>query len=229
MLKPFSLLIFLFGITFSLSAQHGMQRKIDNFIFTQESEGLLDENNNNIDISSVKGSPYDNYDFKSGTIYKGNSLKEPKLLRYNIFSDEIEMKDNNILKSLLKSPDLYCKIGRKEYHFFENFGKNGDQKGYLQLLEKGKTSLYLRKDCKYLPERPGFSILQGDEPAEFKTTTSYYILKNGKLTLVPQRKKLFLALFSDHASAVKKFISSKKLRIKKPKDLMQIIAYYNTL
>jgi len=228
MIKSFSLLIFLLGITFSISAQHGMQRKIDTFIFSQESEGLLDENNNNIDISNVKGNPYDNYNFIPGTIYK-DSLKEAKLLRYNIFSDEIEINTNNTRSSLLKSTDLYCKIGHKEYHFFENFGKNGIQKGYLQLLEKGKISLYLRKDCKYLPERPGFSILQEDEPAEFKTTLSYYILKNGKLILVPQRKKLFLALFSDHSSAIKKFISSKKLNIRKPKDLVKIIAYYNTL
>lgn len=103
-------------------------------------------------IEKISGSSYHTKEFKKGSIvYFDSELKEQPLLRYNAFSDEIEMNANNSDnpdQALLKKSKIHCTIDGVTYKYLPipKSDLQVEKAGYLEEVFKGNSyTLYVRK------------------------------------------------------------------------------------
>lgn len=189
----------------------------------------------NIDLSEVKGSPYENKIFQSGKAIDSNIGKpEAFYMRYNVYNDVIELKtslSNKTSNGLIKSEKVYVIINNKEYHYKKYLENNSKTKeGYFILLKKGNnSSLYLKKfkvfKDKVLPK----DSFEKEKPAKFTDDQAYYMQKGDILVRVSSRKKKFLEQNSEISKELGKYIKSEKINLKSEKDLIKLFSYLDTL
>ena len=68
--------------------------------------------------SNLVGSQFYNEAFAIGTIYKNDSKEFSALLRYDAFNDEIQIKQNDDITSLLKVDNISVSLNNKKYKVF---------------------------------------------------------------------------------------------------------------
>ncbi len=188
------------------------------------------------DLKNIDGSPYDTGFFQPGNIYNNDKLVAPNIpLRYNIFSDEIEI--NNSFDSasenvsvLLKSPDIFVSIANDVYVYVENIASK-DESGYFKVLFEGNHfDLYKKSSVTYIEKRFAETNYQQDQPARFDRKDNYYLVnKQGRFFELPSNKRRFLSVFNDHSKEINSFMRGKKLDPKDENHLTEIIKYFNTL
>lgn len=191
--------------------------------------------NSNIDLSTVKGSPYENKNFQLGKAVN-REVGEPTnyYLRYNVYNDVIELKKNNSdtdIGGLIKSENIYAIINNREYHYKKYIdNKSNIKEGYFILLKKGNhSSLYLKKlkdfKDKVLPK----DNFEKEKPATFTDDQTYYIQKGDVLVHVASRKKKFLEQFPEISKELGKYIKSEKINLKQERDVIKVFSYLDTL
>lgn len=188
------------------------------------------------EYKNLKGSPYANETFLLGKIYNGNELLFDNLyLRYNAFSDEIEIKNsekNNIVEygALNKNSEELIKIYNQTYVFvpFENSNAKGN---YFQILSEEKVfDLYKKTKASFHPPSYAKTSYDKDKPAEFKQTNIYFLVdKKGSFFELPSNKNKLLKVLSKENKKVKEFTKINNLNLKVDKDLIRLISYYNSL
>ena len=187
------------------------------------------------DLKSIEGSPYENDAFLPGAIYTSEKVIAGNvLLRYNILSDEIEMKkqsnaNNKEYSSLIKDPKYFAKIRNDIYVFVM---KNGsiDEGGYFKVLSDGEHyDLYKKVTVEFIEKTFAKTSYGRDTPAQFKREDVYYLVSNDKFYELPNKKNKLIDVFNAKESEVKKYIKSENLNIKEEADLIKVINYYNSI
>ncbi|MCL3782563.1 hypothetical protein EMN47_19435 [Prolixibacteraceae bacterium JC049] len=155
------------------------------FIFAQDQAAIytfIDQHFNNKpishkDISNINGSPFMFENFKKGSVYQANKLIAKDIdLRYNIYNNEIEIKlEKEEIYNISKDINLSLITIDKNQFIFKKLSDKQKKKQVLQLLHKGKRSLFKHHKITYqkeiLPEAYSDAI-----PACFKKAKpSYYI------------------------------------------------------
>ncbi len=224
------LTLFIFISTYSQNVFHKGSGAIHSFTTTTS-------NDINLNLSEINGIPYENNSFQLGrAVNKLGGKSRPFYIRYNIFSDVIELKEdlfNSELTNLVKSLNIYAVIKNVEYHY-EIYSDNnkGTNEGYFILLTKGKnSSLYLRKIKKFKDKVPVKDSYSKEQPATFVDSKSYYFKKNDKRVLLPlsSKKKQFFKQFPEAENDLKKYIKSEKMNLKNQNDLIEVFKYYDSL
>lgn len=187
--------------------------------------------NKGIDLSETEGSPYENETFVFGkAINEKMEISFPYLMRYNIFSDAIEVKDKEELNELVKSIDLYAVISNKEYHYKEYADEAETiNKGYFILLYRGDNiELFSRKTQKYKEPKPPKNSFQPKEPGAFIDYENYYIHKDDKLLALSTNKKELARQFPGMEADVKNFMKVNRTNLKSENDLIELLTYIDT-
>ncbi|MEN8123861.1 MAG: hypothetical protein ABFR32_01940 [Bacteroidota bacterium] len=190
---------------------------------------------NNIDLSEVKGSPYEMDNFQSGKVINQNTGKpEIFYLRYNVYNDVIELKtepNGKISNELIKSEKIYAIINNKEYRYKKYPDRNSNPKeGYFILLKKGNyNSLYLKKLKKFKDKILPKDNFEKEKPATFTDDKAFYIQKGDAFVEIPSRKKKFLEQYPKISKELNKYLKSEKINLKSEKDLIQLFNYMDTL
>ena len=227
-----SLLIFsiLSIISFSeLNAQAGKMQTSKNVVMFEH----ITRNNLTLDYVDVyEGTPYNNPNFLIGDIYIKNELTAPKIsLRYNIYADEIEVKENSNddesnLNALTKSPDIHVTILNDKFvYLIQTEGL--DTGGYFLELQKGKNVMLYKKFIKkYYPEKKAKTSFERDIPASFKDKPIYYIMsKDRKMTKIPSSKNKIIKTLGEINNDIKSYIKSNKIDITSEKGLIRAFRY----
>ena len=197
----------------------------------QEAFGLTEDEFNNIE-----GSPYANEEFLSGTIFQDNKpVYTNVLLRYNIFSDEIEIKtsandDEDSYGALIKDSEDFVKIFNDIYVFvpFEGSIENGNY--FTVVSEEIVFNLYKKTEVHYSAPFKARTSYERDKPASFKKKIYYYLVsKNGSFYELPASKSKIIKVMSKKEKEIKTFIKRNKTNLKAEKDLIKLVKYYNTL
>lgn len=194
-----------------------------------EFEGLYDET-----ASNIEGSPYANNNFLTGSIYQNEELlKNNLLLRYNIYSDEIEIKEDEDSKeysALIKNQENIILIGKSVYVSIPLNGSEVNGNYFNILVTKGKFKLYKKSKIVYKKAKPAKTSYDRDQAAKFTTTNLYYLVDvNGKFYEVPTKNSKALKIFKDKNSELKAFAKTAKINVKDENDLTRLINYYNSL
>lgn len=229
-----SILFLLFTNIFFSQANRGQFnigiRQID-LVHQQKSFGLSEG-----EYKNLKGSPYVNEEFLLGKIYNENEVIFDNLqLRYNAFSDEIEIRNSEKGKKLdygaiKRNSDEFIKIFNTVYVFvaFESSKIPGH---YYEVLSTQKAfDLYKKTKVIFHPPIDAVTSYDKNRPAEFKQTNTYYLVdKKGKFYELPSNKNKLLKALSKENIKVKEYAKRNKMNLTKEKDLIQLVSYYNSM
>jgi len=223
-----TLSLLLLGLSTFYAQNNGLQRRTEGFV------DYLDTFNNRPEtfLEVYDGTPYNSESFLLGNIYiKGELSTSDVALRYNIYSDEIEIKeslqaDDDKRNALIKSPDLSITILRDKFNYIPK-GKGLEKGGYFQMLTSGKNySLCKKLGKKYYPARKAKTSFERDVPARFDDRATYYInFSNGAMVELPGSKKKMYKAFGESENEIKEYAQKNKLDITKEKDLKRIVLY----
>jgi hypothetical protein len=184
-----------------------------------------------MNIEDVQGSRYENDSFQLSTVEttKDTFYKVP--MRYNIFEDVIEFKDNKGQLFLLDPLMTVKKVTIGDLVLVvQPFNVDGQIKtGFFTLLSDGKIKLLSRKIVKFEPLVPAKALQYANTPAKFINSPDHYYTRTGNNPAVQINKlKKTIALFPDHQKSVMSFADRRKLGVKKD-DLLDLWTYYNAL
>lgn len=182
----------------------------------------------------VKGNPMYFKDWQKGIIIDNqDSVYKDISLNYNGFEEEFELRrsnnsfialDNKFYKKIVIDSDegLDGKI------VFEKSPVSKFKGKFLQVLHKGeKLSLY-----KYFEVRKAEVTVQDVGKTRvfenFQTVPAYYILKDGKLSVIRTKKKILLAALGSKKE-LEGYIKKNKLSLNKDLDIQKLFKFYEEL
>ena len=183
-------------------------------------------------LKDIKGSPYLNDAFISGTIFTTMKTQFNDVpLRYNLFNDDLEFKNPAGEILALAKPEIveYAVLGAHRL-VYANYSVGGKTKtGFLLVVEDGKAALLSKQSVIYQePTEPG--AYKEAEPAKFVRRAEEFYIRTGSTTAKPvNNKKSVLEAFPDNRGQMEDFISKNKVRLNKPEGLAEVVKYYNTL
>ncbi len=228
-------ILFLIAISLNIySQERKIGKDINDMLLDQNEKSIIkDSGNRIINLSDTKGSPYFKEFFLSGIVIAEKTNENLGYqLRYNIYNDEIEVENSTdaTISALKKDSNYSCKIGTDSFRYLEYTNKDSESKnGYFHELTKGKTTLLLKYECKYQPEKTGKPPVYKVTPARFSTQKIYYLLSEDQLTLVSTKKKRLLEYFGSHKGTVNTYINKNNLKLNNDRDLIRVITFYNSL
>lgn len=195
----------------------------------------LNNSAGSVDLKDVKGSPYAQETFSQGRVLnKKLETSYPYFLRYNVYNDIIEIKNENQSVELLRSPNIYAIFNNKEYHFEEYLTddpEEGLNKGYFTMLQNGKKyKLYLKSFKRFKAAEKAETAYNKNYPATFSDFEDFYVKEDDK-RLVPlkKRKKQFLQQFPSVSKEIEQYIKAEKTDLDKEEDLVQLFTYMDSL
>ncbi|GGG94492.1 hypothetical protein GCM10011416_09790 [Polaribacter pacificus] len=185
--------------------------------------------------TTIKGSPYIQDDYERGSI---SNFKDVILsIKYNGYGDYMEVLRNGKVQYFLPSKEYPYEVqllgSSKLYKAFQFRKKKEVVYGFFRLLTiNQKSNLLIREEVsktEAVKPKTGYSTYT---PAKFKRESDAFFINFDGSDLaqeVPRRKKDFIKLFGDAAKDVDSYIKKEKLNIKKERDLLRILSFYNQL
>lgn len=186
----------------------------------------------------VKGSTYFNEKFMLSEVdYFGKTMEDKTYLRYNAFSDEIEMGTYADQKTteeiLLKNNKIISRIGSETYKYLPYKPKEGNitKIGYLIVLhESDNYSLYLKKTKVYMEATAARTSLERSFPARFIDEITFYFNYQGNtLQELRTNKRGFIEAFSAHQENIKSYLKANKIRSKSTEDIANMFVSINAV
>ena len=182
-------------------------------------------------IGSQYFKPYFSY---GKVLIKNKELEKDFALRYNAYSDEIEVNDGVEIDILVQEPDVSCLIDGERYSYQEYFKKNsGDtQFGYLKTLFGGKQLILYQKETKrYKAAKKARTSLTTSTPPKLVDFEAFYFSNLGETPYrIKLKNKALIALIStSHKLEMKSYLKENSLNVKKKNDLITFFKYYDLL
>lgn len=188
--------------------------------------------NNELNETSIKGSPFLNEDFTEGSVFTTSKTRFDGIpLRYNIFNDQIEFKSDDEQILALPAPEVIEKVEMGEYLFeyipYSNY-KN-IRRGFFIVHEKGKATLYSRPRIVF-EEAKNPAAYQDAQPARFIRKPDVYYIRIGMDPAKPvSGKKDLEAVFSPDNKELNNFIKNRKIKPGNAESLKELVIFYNSL
>tara|TARA_B100001057_G_scaffold390509_1_gene398465 strand:+ start:252 stop:974 length:723 start_codon:yes stop_codon:yes gene_type:complete len=183
-------------------------------------------------VDKIKGSPYFDNTFKISEVnYFGTLLNEKIYLRYNAFSDEMEISLNSASDSeniLIKNNKVFCILDGKTYRYLGFKSENNPPSvGYLKELFNGEIfDLYERKTKVYMEATMARTSLERSFPARFISKTEYYYSVNNKeLNQIKLSKRKILSNLKSYSNLIKSFLVSYGVKLKSSNDLIEMFKF----
>ncbi len=179
----------------------------------------------------IEGSPYFVELYVVGnTFVNGRNVR--LLMRYNAFSDQIEMKDKYQKSfNMLKRKDLEAHFGGKTYRIMD-YVENGKKKqGYFNPLNEGYVTLYYKPKKVFVQAEKPENGYNDYSPPTYKDVSTYYLQLGSQqaVEINLNKRQLLKYLRDEHFSDIKQYVSDNDLKLKTEKEVLQLLNYYNSL
>jgi hypothetical protein len=182
----------------------------------------------------MQGDPFVFRNFQKGVMYVLPDLKYDVEIRYDIFADQMHMKDMDQIYAIVH-PEKVKLIEAGSYKFIYSAYLNSpgneetEQNSYFILMTEGKCMLLVKKNLRVQDAEPP-TLYHEAKPAKFVITADTYFLKmEGRSAVKIKNKKELLSVMADKSEAIENYINSNKLGVKEVEDLVMIVSYYNSL
>lgn len=150
------------------------------------------------------------------------------MLRYDIYNQQIQFISNGDTLAFSNPAELdYVQLDGRRF-IYEEYEHGGVlDRGYFEILKEG--------DCKLLLHRTVTHHIRKDNIAgfgedEFLRKVTYFIKKEDQVAReVRASKKSVYCAFEDEKDTIKHFIRTNNLKMKSCEDLIQVVAFYNSL
>ncbi len=230
MKKILFILIILFAFSFKITAQDLYQigTTIDLFKANKRIKG---EHNNVLTEKDIKGSPYLNDEFITGSVFTTTKVQYNNIkLRYNIFNDEIEFDADGQVQALL-APESFDMIefGGNVFCYIPYSLLKKIKRGYFIRLVEGKASLWMRPEISFVKATEPAPYKEA-EPAKFVRKADSFFIRIGKEEARPVSSKSDLIdIFPDQNDKIEAFVKKNKIKPNNPDNLKELVHYYNSL
>jgi hypothetical protein len=183
--------------------------------------------------SNIEGSPYIDSSFLLAEI---SGVAKQIMIRYNAFSDIIEVKDskNQIFMLLKKNPYQTIKILYPENTMqLLRFNSDGKEiEGYLYILAASRNITTYKQEKIVLQEpKEAINSYQVAKPAKYvKLNTSFY-LRLGLETAIPmpKNKKEFQSLFPSKKEEIAAYFKDNSYSLKDEKSIVDMSNFLSNL
>lgn len=192
------------------------------------------KSNQNLELSSIEGSVYYSEKFIPGNVYYLDKVYGNYPMRYNAYSDEIEIQrtGSNKMESIYKSTSLSCDIDNEKYVYTKYFNQKGIiQEGYLiRLNSLQKYTLYQKKSKIYKEGKKAATSMHPSYPPKFEDKYDYFLATDNEFpACFKHSKKELTELFGqEKATDIKDFVKQNKIKSTNKEDLIKLIEYLNT-
>ncbi len=186
----------------------------------------------------VIGDTYLSTSFRQAAIllYKDNKLLEGYPIRYDIQSDELDVKTSKGIK-VLEGRNIKSFLWVDSAHLDPVYFVNAKEyklggtplTGFFEVLVDGKAPLFKKTNLALKKANYNEALSVGSRDDKILKQSEFYIGQSGRVIELPSTKKKFLPLFESKAAEMEKFIDTSGLSIKKQDDLIAIFKHYNAL
>lgn len=182
-------------------------------------------------LEDISGDPYLYKTWKLGKVQLAGGKTYDKVpMNVNLISKEVFFKGANDEKLAFVQPVVSFVFadtvrGVPEVKLFKKIDPKLDPDFFVVIAE-GKVSL-LKKLWKVIWEEKTYN--SGTIVKNILDKSAYYVLNDGKLTLIKASKKDILASLPDHKDEVEKYIKTEKISFSSDQDLSKLFVYYNSL
>ena len=185
------------------------------------------------ELNTITGNPYLFKEWNDGVVrftsgrtmnqfkLKFDCLKNSLLLQFQGNAFATESKVQEFVMYPKKKDSLLFRRG------FPATDRTTDQT-YFHVLVQGKTSL-LRLIARNIVEEKQLVSVNGRVDRRLEEVEQYYLLQNGKMTLLPASTRDLPEVFADKKEPIAQFITTKQLRMHDPEDFIAVINKYNEL
>ena len=181
---------------------------------------------------NISGSQYFDLNFKPARLsYFGKEINNAGFMRYNGFTDEIEITDSGNVENseliLLKSDKVVPIINNEIFEYLPfRINESNTKIGYLVKIYEGtRIKLYLRKNKQFMEAKIARTSLENSFPPRYVDNIETYISIQGDTPVVLKNsKKAFLDLFNNR-SDIKKFIKNEKIKFNKTESIIKVVEY----
>ena len=179
----------------------------------------------------VEGTPYLNENFVTGVVYSYYEKYEGVLMRYNIYDDNIEFKQDDQLLVFDPQPKI-MKIDLDQSTFVvDSYEQKGKIRlGFFILLDSGKIVLLSKNRVTYKEQQQPRALDATPPPARYTRAPDdyFYRIGNGVLIKVENIKKMITG-FPDKHMELTEFAKKEKISTNKEDELIKLVRYYNAL
>jgi len=183
-------------------------------------------------LNNVEGTPFMNDEFIMGEIYTVDSATiDGAMLRYNVYSDKMEVKHKGMLYELSEEMVKGVVINDKTFSYLPYKYAKRETSGYLEIIQDGTCKLYCKHGKKFKEAHPQKAMEDGPSPAEFRDLPKIYLIMKTSDTkaLGIKNKKALVQILPEHKSEIHAFIKKNKIKHNDEVDLKKLLAYYNAL
>jgi hypothetical protein len=181
---------------------------------------------------NITGSQYFELDFKESKLeYFERVIKDSGYMRYNAFTDEVEMADtpyqDNSDLVLIKSKDVIPTINGQRYEYLPyRLNKENTKIGYLiKVYEGSKYTLYIKKSKKFMEAKIARTSLENSFPPRYVDDSKTYISTSGNTPIAIKNSKKTVLKFFNNSSGLKKFIKNEKIKFNKTESIIKVVEY----
>lgn len=186
-------------------------------------------------VGAEVGTPYENDSFEIGHVWYNDEDLGEFYYRYNIFSNEIELKKTHLTEekhqALIRDPNvvLAASIGDRAYHYLTfTTDKDNNEEGYLIKLYQGNEfTLYKHLESKYTEAKPAANSMVNPTPSKFTTFSSYFLQQNdGPIKEISLKRNKFLKQLDSHvAEKIKPYFKEEKTDLSEERQLISAIVH----
>lgn len=182
-------------------------------------------------ITEFEGSPFMNEQFVTGQVFTTGKKFTAVPLRYNIFNDQMEFKQNDLTYALYPGDRILKVILGDETYSVEKYEIRGKTDyGYMTRLDSGKLTVLAKKVVRFTDKQEAKALESSNTPAKFTRAADiyYYKIGTGEIMKAGTLKNLIESL-PDHQEEVTSYAKKEKLSTKNAEDLKKLAVYYNGL
>ncbi|MCW0483290.1 hypothetical protein [Gaoshiqia sediminis] len=180
--------------------------------------------------SDFDGTPYLNDDFVPGEVIVNDSIRiEDVPLRYNIYSDRIEFRNEHeqVLEIDHSKQEFDFDFGGHLFTIQDYLDHGESKRGILELMVDGHIRLYKRYliDLKPATKAIGY---QEAQPNRFTRQDDEYLVAEGQgIPEIFRKQKDLLEKLKEIKPDIDQYAKNQKLKLKTDKGLIQLIQHCN--
>lgn len=180
---------------------------------------------------NIAGSPFDEEKYMPAKI---SGVNETAMVRYNAYSDqiEVEVEDKSYFLPKKDEYNIITFIGTDKIISLKSYidSKGINTYGYLfEIASNPNSKVFVKKQVVLTPEKEPISSYDSYVPAKYnKAIDEYYFEHKGQIKLMAKSKKDLINMFPNKKTEIQSYLKENKVSFKDEKDIIKLVTFLET-
>ena len=192
--------------------------------YSQTSNSIYTDNTGSARYSNIDGTPFLYKDFmEAEVIASSGEVYTEARVNFNAYTQQIEYYKDDKIKEMLQGS--YLKVSFETEDGRQEFMRGLHPELGLDLvcvLYDGKIIDFAKTIKVNVQEfnTPNATV------SKFVPSVDYYLIEEGRLTKIALKKKKIFGALKGNKAALEKYIAEKDLKLRKEKEVIELLSYY---